>query len=87
MAPTGILEVAEALGVVEGTLGDLTQIDPKIQGDNVADTFNNLFGKASALEIFVGAGTISVGQYALYNMVPNHLLHLVQWLGFQRPTK
>ena len=38
-APTGISEVAEALGVVEDTLstvedilGDLTEVDPEIQG-------------------------------------------------------
>lgn len=80
-APTGISEVAEALGVVEGTLGDLTQVDPKIQGDNVADTFNNLFGKLPALEIFVGAGTISVGQYALYNMVPGDTLYFTSYSG------
>lgn len=48
-APTGISEVAEAIGVVketlstvEETLGDLTDVDPKIQGDNFADTINNL---------------------------------------------
>lgn len=81
LAPTGISEVAEALGVVEGTLGDLTQVDPKIQGDNVADTFNNLFGKLPALEIFVGAGTISVGQYALYNMVPGDTLYFTSYSG------
>jgi hypothetical protein len=81
LAPTGISEVAEALSVVEGTLGDLTQVDPKIQGDDVADTFNNLFGKLPALEIFVGAGTISVGQYALYNMVPGDTLYFTSYSG------
>ncbi len=81
LAPTGISEVAEALGVVEGTLGDLTQVDPKIQGDDVADTFNNLLGKLPALEIFVGAGTISVGQYALYNMVPGDAFYFTSWSG------
>lgn len=81
LAPTGISEVAEALGVVEGTLGDLTQVDPKIQGDDVADTFNNLFGKLPALEIFVGAGTISIGQYALYNMVPGDTLYFTSYSG------
>ena len=81
-APTGISEVAEALGVVEGalgtveeTLGDLADVDPDIQGDNVADTINNLFRKLPALEIFVGAGTISVGQYALHNMMPGDSLY------------
>lgn len=81
LAPTGISEVAEALSVVEGTLGDLTQVDPKIQGDDVVDTFNNLFGKLPALEIFVGAGTISVGQYALYNMVPGDTLYFTSYSG------
>ena len=81
LAPTGISEVAEALSVMEGTLGDLTQVDPKIQGDDVADTFNNLFGKLPALEIFVGAGTISVGQYALYNMVPGDTLYFTSYSG------
>lgn len=81
LAPTGISEVAEALSVVEGTLGDLTQVDPKIQGDDVADTFNNLFGKLPALEIFVGAGTISIGQYALYNMMPGDTLYFTSYSG------
>lgn len=81
LAPTGISEVADALSVVEGTLGDLTQVDPKIQGDDVADTFNNLFGKLPALEIFVGAGTISIGQYALYNMVPGDTLYFTSYSG------
>ncbi|WP_368488057.1 siphovirus ReqiPepy6 Gp37-like family protein [Clostridium sp. BJN0013] len=81
LAPTGISEVAEALSVVEGTLGDLTQVDPKIQGNDVADTFNNLFGKLPALEVFVGAGTISVGQYALYNMVPGDTLYFTSYSG------
>ncbi len=87
-APTGISEVAEALGVVEGTLsdvegtlGDLTEVDPKIQGNNVADTINNLFGKLPALEIIVGAGTISVGQYALHNMVPGDAFYFTSWSG------
>ncbi|MEA4823680.1 MAG: hypothetical protein VB111_06180, partial [Clostridiaceae bacterium] len=87
-APTGISEVAEALGVVEGTLGaveetlgDLTEVDPEIQGDNVADTINNLFGKLPALEITVGAGTISIGQYALHNMVPGDSFYFTSWSG------
>ncbi len=80
-APTGISEVAEALGVVEETLGDLTEVEPDIQGDNVADTINNLFGKLPALEIFVGAGTISVGQYALHNMVPGDALYFTSYNG------
>lgn len=87
-APTGISEVAEALGVVEGTLGtveetlgDLTEVDPEIQGDNVVDTINNLFGKLPALEITVGAGTISIGQYALHNMVPGDSFYFTSWSG------
>ncbi|MGI5907556.1 MAG: siphovirus ReqiPepy6 Gp37-like family protein [Christensenellales bacterium] len=87
-APTGISQVAEALGVVEGTLGtveetlgDLTEVDPEIQGDNVADTINNLFGKLPALEIIVGEGTISVGQYALHNMEPGDAFYFTSWSG------
>jgi hypothetical protein len=87
-APTGISEVAEALGIVEGTLGaveetlgDLTEVDPDIQGDNVADTINNLFGKLPALEIIVGEGTISVGQYALHNMEPGDAFYFTSWSG------
>jgi hypothetical protein len=87
-APTGIAEVSEALGVVEGTLGavedtlgDLSEVDPDIQGDNVADTINNLYGKLPALEITVGAGTISVGQYALHNMVPGDSLYFTSYNG------
>lgn len=87
-APTGISEVAEALGIVEGalgdveeTLGDLTDVDPDIQGDNIADTINNLFGKIPALEIIVGEGTISIGQYALHNMVPGDAFYFTSWSG------
>lgn len=80
-ASTGISEVAEALGTVEETLGDLTDVDPEIQGDNVADTLNNLFGKLPALEITVGAGTISIGQYALHNMVPGDAFYFTSWSG------
>lgn len=80
-APTGISEVAEALGTVEETLGDLTDVDPEIQGDNVADTINNLFGKLPALEITVDAGTISIGQYALHNMVPGDAFYFTSWSG------
>lgn len=80
-APTGISEVAEALGAVEETLGDLTEVDPEIQGNNVADTINNLFGKLPALEITVGAGTISIGQYALHNMVPGDAFYFTSWSG------
>lgn len=88
LAPTGVSEVAEALGVVEGTLGaveetlgDLSEVEPDIRGDNVADTINNLYGKLPALEIFVGAGTISVGQYALHNMVPGDSLYFTSYSG------
>ncbi|MGI6497567.1 MAG: siphovirus ReqiPepy6 Gp37-like family protein [Oscillospiraceae bacterium] len=80
-APTGISEVAEALGTVEETLGDLIDVDPDIQGSNVADTINNLFGKLPALEIIVGAGTVSVGQYALHNMVPGDAFYFTSWSG------
>lgn len=80
-APTGISEVAEALNAVEGTLGNLTDVDVEIQGDNVVDTINNLFGKLPALEVTVGAGTTSVGQYALHNMVPGDALYFTSWSG------
>ena len=78
-ASTGISEVAEALSFVEETLGDLTEVDPKVQGDNVADTINNLLGKLPALEIIVGEGTISIGQYALHNMVPGDAFYFTSW--------
>ncbi len=45
MAPTGISEIAQAIGTVEETLGDLTEVDSEIQGDSVASTINNLYGK------------------------------------------
>ncbi len=101
-APTGISEVAEALGVVEGTLsdvegtlgevegtlstveetlGDLMVVNPQIKGDDFADTINNLFGKIPALEIIVGAGTISVGQYAMHNMMPGDAFYFTSWSG------
>ncbi|AEY67699.1 siphovirus ReqiPepy6 Gp37-like family protein [Clostridium sp. BNL1100] len=101
-APTGISEIAQALGTVEETLGtvegnlgevegalsnveetlgDLMVINPKIKGDNFADTINNLFGKLPALENFVGAGTISIGQYALHNMVPGDAFYFTSYSG------
>lgn len=101
-APTGISEIAQALGTVEEaigtvegnlgevegalsnveeTLGDLMVINPKIKGDNFASTINNLFGKLPALENFVGAGTISIGQYALHNMVPGDAFYFTSYSG------
>lgn len=80
-APTGISEVAEAIGNVTETLGDLNELDPKIQGDSVTDSINNLFGKLPALENFVGAGTTSVGQYALHNMVPGDAFYFTSYSG------
>jgi hypothetical protein len=80
-APTGIAKVEGALGIVEETLGDLTEVDPKIQGNDIADTINNLFGKLPALEITVGAGTISIGQYALHNMVSGDAFYFTSWSG------
>lgn len=80
-APTGISEVTEALGIVTETLGDLNELDPNIQGDSVTDSINNLFGKLPALEINVGAGTISVGQYALHNMQPGDSFYFTSWNG------
>ena len=80
-APTGISEVAEAIGNVTETIGDLNELDPKIQGDSVTDSINNLFGKLPALENFVGAGTTSVGQYALHNMVPGDAFYFTSYSG------
>lgn len=80
-APTGISEVAEAIGNVTETLGDLNELDPKIQGDSVTDSINNLLGKLPALENFVGAGTTSVGQYALHNMVPGDACYFTSYSG------
>lgn len=73
-APTGVSAVAE-------TLGDLTEANAKIQGDTVVDTINNLFGKLPALEISVGAGTISIGQYALHSMAPGDALYFTSYSG------
>ncbi len=73
-APTGVSAVAE-------TLGDLTEANVKIQGDTVVDTINNLFGKLPALEISVGAGTVSIGQYALHSMVPGDALYFTSYSG------
>ena len=80
-APTGISEVAEALGVVEGTLGDLSEVDLDIQGETFTATVNNLFGKLPALEVTIGAGTISAGQYALHHMEPGDSFYFVSWSG------
>ena len=80
-APTGISEVAEAIGNVTETIGDLNELDPKIQGDSVTDSINNLLGKLPALENFVGAGTTSVGQYALHNMVPGDAFYFTSYSG------
>jgi hypothetical protein len=80
-APTGIAHVAEALDTVAGTLGDLSEVDPDIQGETFTATVNNLFGKLPALEINVGAGTISAGQYALHNMAPGEAFYFTSWSG------
>ena len=80
-APTGITEVTEALDAVEGTLGNLSEVDPDIQGATFTATVNNLYGKLPALEITVGAGTISVGQYALHHMEPGDSLYFTSWSG------
>ncbi len=73
-APTGVSEVAE-------TIGDLTEVPPEIQGDTVTETINNLFGKLPALEITVGASTISIGQYAMHHMVPGDSFYFTSWSG------
>lgn len=80
-APTGITEVTEALDTVEETLGNLSEVDPKIQGETFTATVNNLFGKLPALEITVGAGTISIGQYVLQHMEPGDSLYFTSWSG------
>lgn len=80
-APTGISEIAQAIGTVEETLGDLTEVDSEIQGDSVASTINNLYGKLPALEINVGGGTISIGQYALYHMNSGDAFYFTSWSG------
>lgn len=74
-------EVEGTLSTVEETLGDLMVVNPKIKGDDFADTINNLFGKIPALEINVGAGTVSVGQYALHNMVPGDVFYFTSYNG------
>lgn len=81
MAPTGISEIAQALETVEETLGDLTEVDSEIQGDNVASTINNLYGKLPALEINVGEGTVSIGQYALHQMNSGDAFYFTSWSG------
>lgn len=81
MAPTGISEIAQAIGAVEETLGDLTEVDSEIQGDSVASTINNLYGKLPALEINVGGGAISIGQYALYHMNSGDAFYFTSWSG------
>lgn len=73
-APTGVSAVAE-------TLGDLTDANVKIQGNTFVETINNLFGKIPALEIYVGAGTISIGQYALHSMAPGDALYFTSYSG------
>mgnify|MGYP000910973767 FL=1 len=73
-APTGVSAVAE-------TIGDLTEANAQIQGATVVDTINNLFGKLPALEIFVGAGTVSIGQYALHSMAPGDALYFTSYSG------
>lgn len=73
-APTGVSAVVE-------TLGDLAEANVKIQGDTVVDTINNLFGKLPALEISVGAGTVSIGQYALHSMAPGDALYFTSYSG------
>lgn len=73
-ASTGVSEVAE-------TIGDLAEVTPEIQGDTVTETINNLFGKLPVLEVTVGAGTTSVGQYALHHMDAGDSFYFVSWSG------
>jgi hypothetical protein len=80
-APTGISDIAEALGNVSDTLGDIHGLDPNIQGDTVTDSINNLFGKLPSLEVIVGEGAISIGQYALHHMSPGDAFYFTSWSG------
>lgn len=80
-APTGISDIAEALGNVSETLGDIHDLDPNIQGDTVTDSINNLFGKLPSLEVIVGEGAISIGQYALHHMSPGDAFYFTSWSG------
>lgn len=80
-APTGISDIAEALGNVSETLGDIYDLDPNIQGDTVTDSINNLFGKLPSLEVIVGEGAISIGQYALHHMSPGDAFYFTSWSG------
>ena len=80
-APAGITEVTEALDAVSGTLGNLSEVALDIQGETFTATVNNLFGKLPALEVTVGAGMISVGQYALRHMVAGDSLYFTSWSG------
>jgi len=73
-APTGVAEVSQ-------TLGDLSEVIEDIQGSTVTETINNLFEKLPSLEISVGAGTISAGQYALHNMAQGDSLYFTSWSG------
>ncbi len=63
------------------TLGDIHDLDPNIQGDTVTDSINNLFGKLPSLEVIVGEGTISIGQYALHHMSPGDAFYFTSWSG------
>lgn len=80
-ASTGISDIAEALGNVSETLGDIHDLDPNIQGDTVTDSINNLFGKLPSLEVIVGEGAISIGQYALHHMSPGDAFYFTSWSG------
>ena len=73
-APTGVSVVAEAIG-------NLTEIPPAIQGDTITESISNLFGKLPALEVTVGAGATSIGQYALHQMDAGDAFYLVSWSG------
>lgn len=73
-APTGV-------SAIEETLGNLTDANVKIRGNTFVDTINKLFGKIPALEINVGAGTTSIGQYAMHNMMSGDALYFTSWSG------
>ena len=56
----------------------MTEVD---SGRRCSITINNLYGKLPALEINVGGGTISIGQYALCYMNHGDAFYLTSWSG------
>ncbi len=75
------LSALTGVSAIEETLGNLTDANVKIRGNTFVDTINKLFGKIPALEINVGAGTTSIGQYAMHNMMSGDALYFTSWSG------